>query len=89
MIQSYWVMPRDPGEDRRLLGMTLNAASRRWRVENWPATQFEHYAEAKEYAVMCRLAGLEAKIVPSADVLDQRAYREYRTGTHSAGPQDN
>jgi len=87
MTHSYWVMPGDPGVTT--LGMTLNQAHRRWRVENYPATQFHTLAEAQEYAVVCRLAGLDAKIVPSSDVLDERAYREYRTGLHSAGPQDN
>lgn len=72
-------MPRDPGLDpARLLGMTHDQASRRWRVENYPATQFHTRAEAEEYAVVCRCAGLEAKIVPSAEVLDERAYQEYR-----------
>jgi hypothetical protein len=77
---SYWVMPRDPGLDpARLLSMTVNQAHRRWRVENYPATQFHTRTEAEEYAVLCRCAGLEAKIVPSAHVLDERASAEYRT----------
>jgi hypothetical protein len=88
MIQSYWVMPCDPGNDIATLGMTINQASRRWRVENWPATQFADYELAKEYAIMCRLAGLEAKIVPSADVYDERAYREYRMDLPTSGPKD-
>ena len=79
MTASWWVMPRDPGLDpNHVLGMTLNQASRRWRVENYPATQFHTREAAEEYAVLCRCAGLEAKIVPSSQDLDERAYQEYR-----------
>lgn len=69
-------MPREPGVTT--LGMTLNQAHRRWRVENYPATQFADRASAEEYAVLCRVAGLEVKIVPSSRVHDARAYAEYR-----------
>lgn len=79
-------MPRDPGLDpARLLGMTVNQAHRRWRVENYPATQFHTRTEAEEYAVLCRCAGLEAKIVPGSQDLDERAYQEYRTANNSSG----
>lgn len=72
MMASYWVMPRYQDPDPQ------SQSQRRWRVENYPATQFHTLAEAEEYAVVCRCAGLVAKIVPSAEVLDQRAYAEYR-----------
>jgi hypothetical protein len=76
MTESWWVMPREPGVNT--LGMTLHQASRRWRVENYPATQFTDRSQAEEYAVLCRVAGLEVKIVPSSRVHDERAYKEYR-----------
>lgn len=79
MTASYWVMPRDPAlNPRHVLGMTVDQASRRWRVENYPATQFHTREAAEEYAVLCRCAGLEVRIVPSAEVLDEQAYQEYR-----------
>lgn len=84
MTHSYWVMPREPDRDRLYdwPGLTIDQARRRWRVENYPARQFHTLAEAQEYAVVCRLAGLVVKIVPSSDVLDERAYREYREKPH-------
>lgn len=79
MTASYWVMPRDPAlNPNKLLGMTVTQAHRRWRVENYPATQFHTRTEAEEYAVLCRCAGLEARIVPSSHVLDERAWAESR-----------
>jgi len=87
MTASWWVMPREPGVTTP--GMTVNQAHRRWRVENYPATQFTDRSQAEEYAVLCRVAGLEVKIVPSSHVHDARAYREYRTDIHKLGSQDN
>lgn len=78
MTASWWVMPREPGVNT--LGMTLHQASRRWRVENYPATQFGDWAQAQEYAMLCRVAGLEVRIVPSSTVFDAQAAKEYKTG---------
>jgi hypothetical protein len=83
MTASWWVMPRYHDSEAQ------SQSQRRWRVENYPATQFHSRHEAEQYAAICRVAGLVTKIVPSAEVLDERAYREYRTDIHKLGSQDN
>ncbi len=86
MTESWWVMPREPGVNT--LGMTLHQASRRWRVENYPATQFSDWAQAQEYAMLCRVAGLEVRIVPSSTVFDAQAAKEYKTGQPQGANKD-